>query len=103
MPPKNRKPPAATPAGNDEPFEFESSAGVIKVPSLSSAKPPKGLEMLEMQAISDPVVREARLMIVMLQRTAGPAAMRIIGQLDVDEMEEFMVAWAEHSGSSLGE
>lgn len=91
--------------GSDEPFTYESTSGTIVVPSLSKMPKPKGLAMLRIQAEKDPVVREAMMILTMLQNAAGEgtAALRTIGQLDYEELGEFMSQWAEHSGVGAGE
>ena len=101
MPPRKRT--TSTPAGSSADFVYESSEGTITVPSLTKVPKLKGLELLDIQAIEDPVVQQARMIRILLGRAAGPAAMRLIAQLDMDELGEFIEAWGEHSGVSLGE
>lgn len=103
MPPRARTTKKTAGPGSDDEFTFSSSAGEITVPSLANVPKLKGLEVMEIQAIEDPAVRQARMTVVLLQRAAGPAAMRVIAQLDMEELGEFVEAWGEHSGVGLGE
>jgi hypothetical protein len=103
MPPRARTITKKTGPGSDDEFTYSTSAGDVVVPSLANVPKLKGLEVMEIQAIEDATVREARLTVVLLHRAAGPAAMRVIAQLDMEELGEFVQAWAEHSGVGLGE
>lgn len=88
--------------GSDEDFVFESSVGAIRVPSLAKAPKPIAWQLLEIEAIDNPRVAQARQMMMMLEIAAGDA-IDLVKQLDVEEMGEFMQGWTDHSGVELGE
>jgi hypothetical protein len=88
--------------GSDEDFVFESSVGTITVPSMAKAPKPNAWEMLEIEAIENPRVAKAKSMLMMLRISAADA-IDLVKQLDVEEMNEFMMGWTEHSGVDAGE
>lgn len=103
MPPK-QKTPARRGPGSDDDFSYDSSVGEITVPSLSKAKAPNAWQMMEIESIENQRVKNARESMLFVELAAGddPAALDLIKQLDMVEFGEFMEAWADHSGVSLG-
>ncbi len=90
--------------GSDDDFEYESSVGVIIVPSLAKAKAPNAWQMMEIEAIENARVKNARESMLFVQLAAGddPESLALIKQLDMVEFGEFMEAWGDHSGVQLG-
>lgn len=103
MPPKSKSPAKLGP-GSDDDFIYESSAGIIKVPSLAKAKTPNAWDMMELEAIEDKRVKGARESMLFVRLAAGddPESLARIKKLDMVEFGEFMEKWADHSGVSLG-
>lgn len=97
--------PAKRGPGSDDDFTYESSFGEITVPSLSKAKAPNAWQMMEIEAISDPRVRNARESLLFLTLAVGddPDSIELVKKLDMVEFGEFLQEWGEHSGVSLGE
>lgn len=91
--------------GSDEDFTFPSSLGEITVPSLSKAKTPNAWQMMEIEAIENTRVKNARESLLFLTLAIGddPKTVAIVKQFDMVEMGEFLEAWGKHSGVSLGE
>ena len=104
MPPKSKSAVAKRGPGSDEDFEYESSVGTITVPSLAKAKAPNAWAMMEIESIENARVKNARESMLFVQLAAGddPESLARIKQLDMVEFGEFMEAWGEHSGVSLG-
>lgn len=105
MPAKKALPAAKRGPGSDEDFEYESSVGTIIVPSLSKAKPPNAWQIMEIESIENPRVRNARESMLFVELSVGdnPDALALVKQLDTVEFGEFLEAWGDHSGVTLGE
>jgi len=104
MPPKSKAVAQKRGPGSDEDFTFDSSVGEITVPSLSKAKPPNAWQIMEIESIENPRVRNARESMLFVELSVGdnPDALALVKQLDTVEFGEFLDAWGEHSGVSLG-
>ncbi len=87
---------------SDEDFTYDTSVGTITVPSIAKMKKPNAWQLLELETIENPRVRNARMNMMLIELAAGKAV-TLVKQLDVEEMGQFMEAWAEHSGVALGE
>lgn len=103
MPPKKAVPAKRGP-GSDDDFVFDSTVGEITVPSLSKAKVPNAWDMMEIEAIENARVKNARESRLFIELAVGdnPEAFALIKKLDMVEFGEFMAAWGEHSGMALG-
>ena len=104
MPAKKTPAPKRGP-GSDEDFTYESSVGEITVPSLSKAPAPNAWQMMEIESIDNPRVRNARESLLFLTLAVGddPETVNLVKKLDMVEFGDFLEAWGEHSGVSLGE
>lgn len=104
MPPKSKAAAKRGP-GSDDDFTYDSSVGEITVPSLSKAKAPNAWQMMEIESIENPRVRNARESMLFVQLAVGddPEVQALVKQLDIVEFGEFLEAWGEHSGVQLGE
>jgi hypothetical protein len=104
MPAKKALPATKRGPGSDDDFVYDSSVGEITVPSLSKAKAPNAWDMMEIESIENPRVKNARESMLFVKLAAGddPEALALIKQLDMVEFGEFMEAWGDHSGVQLG-
>jgi hypothetical protein len=101
--PAPKKLSAPKPVGSDEDFEFESSEGVITVPSLSVAKQPAPIVVTEIVSEFDDQRSNAKLNLLFLRTAAGDEAYAVIRLLPAGELKDFTEKWQEHSGVTLGE
>ena len=92
------KPAAATGPGSDDDFTMDTSVGEITVPSLAVAPQPGPIQLSE--AVADG--NQALAFLLMLRAATGDKY-ELIKSLPGDEQNDFLEAWAEHSGVRLGE
>jgi hypothetical protein len=97
-----RKPAVKRGPASDDDFTFPSSKGDVTVPSLAKAPKPNAWTLMQIEAIENPRVAQARMNMAMLESAVPEAALAIIKQFDTEEFGEFMVEWGEHSGVSMG-
>ena len=81
--------------GSDERFDYDAPAGHVSVPSLAKVK----IGLLRKLRKLD----EQELAFSMLESLCDEASLAVIDEMDADEFGEFMAAWQEFSGVSVGE
>ncbi len=85
------------PAGSDSDFTFKSTKGDITVPSMASVEPT--FAILEAVKANDNLA----VVVETAKNCASAAAMKVIRQLRITEMDKFYSEWADFSGVGMGE
>ena len=78
------------------PFTYHSPAGIITVPKFK-----KSLKSGLLRRIRN--LDEQQQMYELLEAVCDEAALKVTDELDIEELQEFMLAWQQDSGVSLGE
>lgn len=96
-PRRSRAVPKVIPGGSDGMFEFESSAGVIRVPSQASVEPT--FRILQAAKNGDTL----GVIVWTVENCGDKEAVETIGKLRASELDKFYTAWMKFSGISVGE
>lgn len=103
MPAQKKLSAAPKPVGSDEDFEFESSEGLIVVPSLAVAPQPPPVVVTEIVDEYEDRRASVKLNLLFLRTACGDEMYAKVRLLRAAELADFTAKWQEHSGISLGE
>lgn len=99
MEPQTMTAASTTPKPSDQPFKWTCRSGEeIEIPSASKLDPDID-SIMEYEANPTKLTSTMRL----LQASIDPQASKVIGMMKASEFNDFITAWGEHSGITLGE